>query len=116
MPGDDGLAQMRLGFRKALARRLFELEGAGGRYSPEERSAFENGYRAAVQDVLVMVGAGLAGMAFLTVCLSPSLYQKVREMVRPWVVRQVESRPWALSRPSALSLRRSDQDGVAPTA
>lgn len=97
MPGDDGLAQMRLGFRKALARRLFELEGAGGRYSPEERSAFENGYRAAVQDVLVMVGAGLAGMAFLTVCLSPSLYQKVREMVRPWVVRQVElGRPFVI--------------------
>eukprot|EP00435_Cladocopium_sp_Y103_P030016 s2598_g7.t1 len=67
------------------------------RYNEDERAAFENGYRAAIQDVLVMVGAGLFGMAFLTVCLSPSLYHKVREKVRPWVVVQVElGRPWVI--------------------
>lgn len=99
-PHRDG--EMRLGFRKALARRLLELEhweggGPGHRYNEDERAAFENGYRAAIQDVLVMVGAGLFGMAFLTVCLSPSLYHKVREKVRPWVVVQVElGRPWVI--------------------
>ncbi|CAJ1361095.1 unnamed protein product, partial [Effrenium voratum] len=47
------------------------------------------------------VGAGLAGMAFLIVCLSPPLYQKVRERVRPWVVRQVE-----LGRPFVIAVQR----------
>lgn len=93
---------MRPGFRKVLAQRLFELEhttrdDVTQLYNDQERAAFERGYRAAVQDVLVLVGAGLAGAAFLTVCLSPALYQKVREKVRPWVVRQVElGRPWVI--------------------
>lgn len=93
---------LRPGFRKVLAQRLFELEhttrdDVTQLYNDQERAAFERGYRAAVQDVLVLVGAGLAGAAFLTVCLSPALYQKVREKVRPWVVRQVElGRPWVI--------------------
>ncbi|OLQ10712.1 hypothetical protein AK812_SmicGene5557 [Symbiodinium microadriaticum] len=93
---------LRPGFRKVLAQRLFELEhttrdDVTQLYNGQERAAFERGYRAAVQDVLVLVGAGLAGAAFLTVCLSPALYQKVREKVRPWVVRQVElGRPWVI--------------------
>jgi len=93
---------LRPGFRKVLAQRLFELEhttrdDATQLYNDHEGAAFERGYRAAVQDVLVLVGAALAGAAFLTVCLSPALYQKVREKVRPWVVRQVElGRPWVI--------------------
>jgi len=87
---------LRLGFRKVLAQRLVELEQSGddaaGQYSAKETAAFEKGYRAAMQDVLVMVGAG-----FLTVCMSPALYQKVRDKVRPFVVRHVElGRPWVI--------------------
>ncbi|CAE8617598.1 unnamed protein product [Polarella glacialis] len=93
---------LRLGFRKALAQRLLDLQSGVGNgefksYGEAERSAFEQGYRAAMQDVIVMAGAILAGVVFLLTCCSPSLYQKVRGAVRPWVVRRVElERPWVI--------------------
>lgn len=92
---------IRLGFRKALARRLLELENSGvcaldpeigevRRYGEAERAAFEQGYQAAMQDVMVIIGAALAALAFMLLCCSPTLYEKMRSVVQPWAIQQVE--------------------------
>merc|ERR1711871_245503 len=84
--GDDAQTNvrgsaLRLGFDVKLAQRLLDHIDD---YSPKEKSAFEAGYRAAMQDVVVMVGMSLSVGVFLVVCFSRTLYHRLRATVRPW--------------------------------
>jgi len=86
---------MRFGMDARLRQRMTSLRQAGkgevgDGFNEKETSAFEDGYRAAMEDVTSVFGTGIACIVFLIVGCSRRCYGMLRSVVRPWAMSRVD--------------------------